>query len=75
MAFDISVISPTQEALLLRAADTTAIAIDARKASKYRVYFEQCQAQGVFFQPLVVESLGGWDPIAATFLKNLRPST
>ena len=66
-----SVISPTQEALLHRAAETTATAIESRKASKNRVHFENCRAQGVFFQPLVVESFGGWDPVATTLLKNL----
>jgi len=42
-----------------------------RKASKNRVHFEHCQAQGVFFQPLVVESFGGWDPVAVDFLKKM----
>ena len=71
VAFDVSVISPTQEALLLRAAETAATAIEARKASKNRTHFENCRAQGIFFQPLVVETFGGWDPIAADFLKKL----
>ena len=63
--------SPTQEALLPRAAETAATAIEARKASKNRTHFEHCRAQGVFFQPLVVESFGGWDPVATTFLKKM----
>ena len=71
VAFDVSVTSPTQEALLPRAAEAAATAIEARKASKNRTHFEHCRAQGVFFQPLVVESFGGWDPVATSFLKQL----
>ena len=61
IAFDVSVISPTQEALLPRAAETAATAIESRKASKNRTHFEHCRAQGIFFQPLVAETFGGWD--------------
>ena len=71
IAFYVSVTSPTQEALLFRAADTAATAIESRKASKNRTHFEHCRAEGVFFQALVVESFGGWDPVATTFLKKL----
>ena len=71
LALDVSVTSPTQEALLHRAAEIPATAIEARKASKNRTHFEHCQAQGVFFQPLVVETFGGWDPIAVDFLKKM----
>ena len=71
VAFDVSVTSPTQEAVSLHAAETAATAIDARKATKNRVHFENCRAQGIFFQPLVVETFGGWDPVAADFLKKM----
>ena len=71
IAFDVSVTSPTQEALLLRAADTAATAIESQKVVKNRTHFEHCRMEGVFFQPLVRESFGGWDPIAATCLKKL----
>ena len=66
-----SVTSPTQEAIVVRAADHPGAAIDARKDSKNRSYFDNCRNQGVFFQPLVVESFGGWDRDALTFLKEL----
>ena len=71
IAFDVSVISPTQEALLHRAADTSAAAIESRKATKIRAHFDNCRAEGIFFQPLVVESFGGWDNEAVTFLKKI----
>ena len=74
VAFDVSVTSPTQEAVLLRAAETAATAIDARKATKNRAHLENCRAQGIFFQPLVVETFGGWDPVklvTADYLKKM----
>ena len=71
MAFDVSVTSPTQEAVLFQAADRAAAAIDARKTSKNRQHFENCRAQGIFFQPLVCETFGGWDRDAVSFLKEL----
>ena len=42
-----------------------------RKASKCRLHFEPCRAQGIAFQPLVVETFGGWDADALKALKDL----
>ncbi len=70
-AFDISVVSPTQDAIVDRAADFPAAAIEMRKTSKCRQHFDNCQAQGIFFQPLVVETFGGWDTDALKYLKDL----
>ena len=53
------------------AADSAAAAIEMRKAAKMRDHFNNCRAQGIFFQPLVVESFGGWDKDAAKFLKTI----
>ena len=71
MAFDVSVVSPTQEAILHRAADSAAAAIEMRKSSKNRQHLDNCRAQGIFFQPLVVETFGGWDADAVKFLKDI----
>ena len=71
MAFDISVVSPTQDAILHRAADSAAAAIEMRKSTKYRAHFDNCRAEGITFQPLVVETFGGWDLDAAKFLKDI----
>ena len=60
MAFDVSVVSPTQDAILHRA-NSAAAAIEMRKASKNQTHFDNCRAQGIVFQPLVVETFGGWD--------------
>ena len=70
-AFDISVVSPTQDAIVDRAADSPAAAIDMRKASKCRLHFDQCRAQGIAFYPVVVETFGGWDSEALKLLKDL----
>ena len=71
IAFDVSVVSPTQEAILHRAADSAAAAIEMRKASKMRAHFDNCYAQGITFQPLVVETFGGWDLDAIKLLKDI----
>ena len=59
VAFDVSVVSPTQEAIVQRAAEFPAAAIEMRKNTKNRAHFESCRAQGIAFVPLVVETFGG----------------
>ena len=71
IAFDVSVTSPTQEAVVHQAAHRPAAAIDARKQAKMRSHHDNCRGQGIFFQPLVVETFGGWDADALGFLKEL----
>ena len=75
IAFDISVVSPTQDAIVLRAAETPAAAIEMRKTSKVRSHFDHCRAQGISFKPLVVETFGGWDADALKHLKLLGRHT
>ena len=71
MAFDISVVSPTQEAILHQAAVSAGAAIEMRKATKIRTHHNNCRGQGVTFQPLVVETFGGWDKDATKYLKEI----
>ena len=71
VAFDVSVTSPTQEAVVFQAAQHAAAAINARKSSKIRAHFENCRAQGISFVPLVVETFGGWDADAIKHLKEM----
>ena len=66
-----SVVSPVQDAILHRAADMAAAAIEMRKNSKNRAHLNDCRAQGITFQPLVVETFGGWDKEAAKYLKDI----
>ena len=42
-----------------------------RKASKNQAHHDDCRAQGISFQPLVVESFGGWDKDATKYLKEI----
>ena len=71
IAFDVSVVSPTQDAVIHRAADSPAAAIEMRKAAKNRAHFDHCRAQGIAFAPLVVETFGGWDGDAVKSLKDI----
>ena len=54
-----------------RAANYAAAAIEMRKASKNRSHYDNCRAQGIAFEPLVVETFGGWDSVAVKFMKDL----
>ena len=42
-----------------------------RKAFKNQAHHDDCRAQGISFQPLVVESFGGWDKDATKYLKEI----
>ena len=69
VAFDVSVVSPTQDAVIDRAAINAASAIEMRKSEKNRKDADNCRASGLFFEPLAVETFGGWDPGAVKKLK------
>jgi hypothetical protein len=64
----VGVTSPLQAAQVRREAEQAGAAIEARKKSKLNQYFKQCQAVGIEFVPLIVETLGGWDPEAVNHL-------
>ena len=68
-AFDVAVTSPLSQSALPRSAVTTGAAIDSMKSSKLNKHFRHCQTNGISFVPLVVETLGGWDPDAVHFLQ------
>ena len=55
---------------MLRAADAPATAIENRKSSKMRDHFDACKRDGIDFQPLVVETFGGWDKDAVNTLRS-----
>ena len=57
VAFDISVVSPTQDAVLHRTAKLPAAAIEMSK-NQNAAHFNNC-TQGIVFLPLVVETFGG----------------
>ena len=54
-AFDISVVSPTQDAIVDRASAFAAAAIEMRKNAKCRLYFDNCRAQGIDWKPSTVD--------------------
>ena len=70
-ALDITVVNPLQEALVQEAAATPGHALQFRFNSKMAGAAAECQAQGIAFLPLVVESLGGWDERAVQQVKKL----
>ena len=71
VAFDVSLVSPTKDNVLHRAAEFPAAAIEMRKASKNSQHFDHCRSQGIAFMPLVVETFGGWDGEAVKLLKDM----
>ena len=42
-----------------------------KKRPKVRTHCDNCRAEGIFFQPLVVVTFGGWDKDATKLLKDL----
>jgi hypothetical protein len=70
MAFDVSVVSPVQSAILDRAVDTPGAALAMRKATKICAH-EVCRNQDINFVPLIVETFGGWDKDAVIHLKEM----
>ena len=43
--------------------------LEMRKTEKIRKHADNCRVSGLHFEPLVVESFGGWDPGAVKKLK------
>ena len=57
-AFDVSVVSPTQDAIIDRAAANAATAIEMCEDEKMRKHATNCRDAGLFFEPLVVKTFG-----------------
>ena len=70
-ALDVTVVNPLQDATVERAAVTPGHALQYRYNAKMASAAEECQAQGIAFLPLVVESLGGWDDSAVREMKKI----
>ena len=71
MAFHVSVVSPTRDVIVHHYPDSAAAAIEMRKTTKHRTHLNDRRTQGIIFQPLVVETFGGWDKDAVKFLKDI----
>jgi hypothetical protein len=63
-AMDVSVISPTQQLTIQSSSTTQGYAITIGEERKRRAHEQPCQAAGVSFVPLIVETLGGWSSSA-----------
>ena len=70
-ALDVTVVSPFQQATLLRAAREPGFALHLHLRQKLNKYEEACRAQGISFHALVVETLGSWEEGSAEIIKRL----
>ena len=70
-ALDITVVSPFQQQALQRASEEPGYALKMRYDQKWRKYGELCRAEGIVFEPLPVETVGGWGDSAVIVLKKL----
>ena len=70
-AMDVTVVNPCQVATVVGAATTAGHALQHAYTRKVRGSAEACQAQGVTFLPIVVESFGGWHEAAVREVERL----
>uniref|UniRef100_A0A1X7T582 Uncharacterized protein n=1 Tax=Amphimedon queenslandica TaxID=400682 RepID=A0A1X7T582_AMPQE len=68
---DVTVISPLQQLTLDRSASDRGYALLFAEERKYIVHFEDCRRNGIFFQPLAMETLGGWSQKAVSVLRSI----
>ena len=74
-AFDVAVTSPLCASNLPQSSVATGSALEKMKVAKNNKHFHNCRRQNIVFVPLVVETLGGWDPEAAFHLKSIAEKT
>ena len=71
MTVDVCVVSSLQAQLVERAAAEPGAALQHRFNQKWDRYGEACLAEGIFFQPLPFEVLGGVHKSAAEVIKKI----
>ena len=71
LAIDVCVVSSLQSQLVERAAEQQGYALQHRYGQKWSKYGDACQEQGIHFQPLAVEVLGGFHECSVTTIKKL----
>ena len=71
LCLDVSVVSSLQSQLVDRAAEEPGYALEHRSREKWNKYGEACQAEGLEFQALPLEVLGGWGDGAVKTIKRL----
>ena len=63
-AFDVTVVTPLQDATMPAAANTAGHALNYAYGRKMNGAHEECRRQGIAFLPIVAETFGGWHPEA-----------
>lgn len=71
VAMDVSVTSPLQQSLVHKSAVSAGTAAEVRYKSKIFDHSDECKANNIFFQPLILETTGGWHPKSYAVLKRL----
>ena len=74
-AFDVAVTSPLSRSALPQSFKTAGAALASMKANKTNKHTRACQANGIAFVPLVVETLGGWETDALSHLRAIAKQT
>ena len=70
-ALDITVVNPLQQATVNEAAVTPGHSLNFAYDRKMRGAADDCERQGIVFQPLAFESLGGWHRAAVKEVKKI----
>ena len=66
--------SPVQAAFVEKSAEEQGFALQQRHKQKCSKYEELCLPESIVFQPLVVETFGGWDRAAADTIAKIGKS-
>ena len=64
-------VSSLQSAFINCAAEEPGHALQSRYAQKWDKYGPKCEAEGMVFQPLPLEVLGGWHETGASLVKQI----
>ena len=70
-ALDVTVVNPLQAGTIVGASVTPGHALEYRYNAKMSESLEACDRQGIAFLPIVLESLGGFHPVATREVKKL----
>ena len=70
-ALDVTVITPIQDDIIVRASQKGGVAADIAHKRKLAKYYNDCKSVAVEFLPLAVETWGGWHTEALSTLKTL----
>ena len=68
---DVCVVSSLQSAMVEGAAEEAGYALQSRYSQKWDKYGLACQAEGMVFQPVPIEVLGGWHEGGVRLVKQL----